>query len=155
MACGRGATFRWQSSAGVDYFALCFRRLIATKKQMTNTSNALRILLVEDNEHVRELTGELLAQAGREVSACGSAEEALRLFAERPFHAVITDVSLPAMSGIDLARNLLKSTPHLCVVICSGYRFEAGIDKLGPNVHVLAKPFETRQVDEILSRIAT
>ncbi|MEA3196321.1 MAG: two-component system, cell cycle response regulator CpdR, partial [Gammaproteobacteria bacterium] len=64
----------------------------------------LRILYVEDNPIVREVTTELLIQDHRHIVALGTAEEALKEFEEHPFDLVITDVSLPAMSGLDLAR---------------------------------------------------
>ena len=59
----------------------------------------LKILYVEDNELVREVTAELLAQEQRQIVACADAEEALRKFSENSFDVVITDVSLPVMSG--------------------------------------------------------
>ena len=55
------------------------------------------------------------------MTPCASAEEALVLDAGHPFDVLVTDVSLPGMSGTDLARRLLADDPLRWVVLCSGY----------------------------------
>ena len=77
---------------------------------------------------MREVTAELLAQEQRQIVACADAETALREFAGNSFDIVITDVSLPVMSGIDLARNLLRIKPHLPIIIASGYALDFGLE---------------------------
>jgi two-component system cell cycle response regulator CpdR len=113
----------------------------------------LRILFVEDNEFLRDMTVELLERPEREIVSCGTAEEALAAFENQPFDVVITDVSLPEMSGIDLAKHLLKLAPALWIVLCSGYRLDIGLDKLGPHVRALPKPFETDHIDTLLLEV--
>src|ERR1700688_4102007 len=76
-----------------------------TKPPMSH--NPLRILYVEDNPLVRDVTCEWLSQPAREVLAVSSAEEALGVFKPDAFDVVVTDVSLPAMSGLDMARGIL------------------------------------------------
>jgi CheY-like chemotaxis protein len=110
----------------------------------------LRILYVEDNPIVREVTSELLAQDRRQVVALGTAEEALNAFKEKPFDVVITDVSLPVMSGIDLARNILRIKPEAPIIIASGYVLNA-VQSLGPNVRTIVKPFEACQIDSLIT----
>jgi two-component system cell cycle response regulator CpdR len=111
---------------------------------------SLRILFVEDNAYLREQILELLAAADRELVGCGSAEEALAEFANRTFDVLITDISLPQMSGMDLARHVLKHTPDAWVVISSGYLPNLQPETLGRHVRVLPKPFEIDQVDALL-----
>ena len=113
----------------------------------------MRILYVEDNLLVREVTLELLAQDGRDFTAVGTAEEALEEFKARPSDVVITDVSLPSMSGIELARNLLKLDPQLPIIIASGYALEFGMD-FGPSVRSIIKPFGAEDIDVLISQIA-
>lgn len=117
------------------------------------THMALRILFVEDNDYVRDLTLSLLENEGREVVACASAEEALDLFRSRPFDVVITDVSLPRMSGVELARRVLEVAPETWIVIASGYQLPTGLDHLGAHVRVMMKPFEHDQVNMLLGEI--
>ena len=100
---------------------------------------------------MREVTAELLAQEQRQIVACADAEAALREFREDSFDVVITDVSLPVMSGIDLARNLLRIKPHLPIVIASGYSLEFGLENWGANVRAIIKPFEAPEIEALIS----
>jgi two-component system, cell cycle response regulator CpdR len=111
----------------------------------------LKILYVEDNDLVREVTAELLAQEQRQIVACADAEEALGKFSEAPFDVVITDVSLPVMSGIDLARSLLAVKPGLPVIIASGYSLDFGLENWGANVRAIIKPFEAHEIEALIS----
>jgi|SRR5882724_7420155 len=114
---------------------------------------SLRILVVEDNDYVRDLTLCLLEGEGREVLACKSAEEALDVFRRTGFDVVITDVSLPNMSGVELAKRVLERAPATWVIIASGYQLPTGLDKLGPHVRVMTKPFESEKMDAIFDEI--
>jgi CheY-like chemotaxis protein len=111
----------------------------------------LRILYVEDNPLVREVTSELLSQDERQVVALGTAEEALNAFKADPFDVVITDISLPVMSGLDLARNILTLKPSAPIIIASGYALTSVVQNLGPNVRTIVKPFEASQIDSLIT----
>lgn len=113
----------------------------------------MRILYVEDNLLVREVTLELLAQDDRNFTAVGTAEEALEEFKVRPSDMVITDVSLPSMSGIELARNLLKIDPQLPIIIASGYALDFGTHEFGPSVRSIIKPFDAEDIDTLIGEI--
>ena len=111
----------------------------------------LKILYVEDNTLVREVTAELLAQDKRQIVACASAEEALKEFRENSFDLVITDVSLPVMSGIELARSILGTKPGLPIIIASGYALNFGLENWGANVRAIIKPFDTPEIEALIS----
>jgi two-component system cell cycle response regulator CpdR len=113
----------------------------------------LRILYVEDNPLVREITSELLVQTQRHVVALGTAEEALQEFAEHPFDVVITDISLPAMSGLDLARKILNIEPKAPIIIASGYFLDLSVKTWGPNVRAIVKPFEGSEIDALIAEL--
>jgi len=66
------------------------------------------ILLVEDSPEVSLITVEYLQELGHQAVAVVDAELALQQVAQRAFDAVMTDVSLPGMSGIELAKELAK-----------------------------------------------
>jgi len=119
----------------------------------TLTTRVLRILYVEDNDIVREVTSELLAQDERQIVACATAEEALEKFAAEPFDLVITDVSLPVMSGMDLARSLLKLKPHLPIILASGYDLDFAVENWAGNVRSIIKPFEALEIEAIMSQL--
>jgi len=120
---------------------------------LTSTNSLLRIVLVEDNDYVRELSVCLFENPDRAVSAFATGEEALEAFMDQPFDVVITDVSLPKISGIDLAKRILKIAPDTWLIIASGYKLPAGLDQLGPNVRIMTKPFEADQVEALLAEV--
>jgi two-component system cell cycle response regulator CpdR len=113
----------------------------------------LRILYVEDNEIVREVTAELLAQDQRRIVACATAEEALEEFGTNPFDVVITDVSLPVMSGLELARSILELKPQMPIILASGYDLDFGIENWGANVCAIIKPFEAIEIESLMARL--
>lgn len=127
-----------------------FRPIDRTDHSMTLP---LRILYVEDNAELRETIGMLLEGDDREVALCATAEEALKMDAERPYDLVVTDVSLPGMSGTDLCRQLVAENPQRWIVLCSGYQFSHGLDTLGPNVRALLKPFELEELEDLMDSI--
>jgi CheY-like chemotaxis protein len=116
-------------------------------------SQPLRILYVEDNPVVREVTAELLQQEQREIIALGSAEEALDEFRDRAYDLLITDVSLPEMSGIDLARKILGAKPHQPIIVASGYALDFGVAHFGPNVRSIIKPFTASEIDALITAL--
>jgi two-component system cell cycle response regulator CpdR len=113
----------------------------------------MRILYVEDNALVREVTSELLAQDERHIHSCGSAEDALKQFGESPFDLVITDVSLPVMSGIDLTRSILRLEPQMPIIIASGYALDFGLENWGQNVRSIIKPFGPDDIELLISEL--
>ena len=113
--------------------------------------STLKILYVEDNTLVREVTSELLAQDRREIVACANAEQALKEFHANSFDVVITDVSLPVMSGIDLTRSILRVKPQMPIIIASGYSLDFGLENWGPNVRAIIKPFAPPEIEAIIS----
>src|ERR1700722_14015492 len=102
----------------------------------------MRILYVEDDPLVREIPCELLAQPEREILAVARAEEALGVFKPGVFDVVVTDVSLPAMAGLDWALRMLMLAPTIGIVSPTGYGPLVGMDRMGPRVRSIRKPFD-------------
>jgi CheY-like chemotaxis protein/two-component sensor histidine kinase len=100
------------------------------------------VLLVDDDAMVRETHEEVLRTGGHEVVTVGSAVEAVEKCRERRFDLVITDLSMPGMTGLELATEVKRLHPDVPVVLLSGWAVqeleenvkEAGID------HILLKP---------------
>ena len=113
------------------------------------------ILYVEDSDDLRETIGMLMEAPDRDITTCATAEEALAVFAEREFDVLITDVSLPGMSGTDMTRKLLATRPNQWVVLCSGYPFGDAVSQFGPNVRSLLKPFEPEDLEALLIDITS
>jgi DNA-binding NtrC family response regulator len=112
------------------------------------------ILLVEDSPEVSLITVEYLQELGHQAVAVVDAELALEQVAQRAFDAVMTDVSLPGMSGIELAKELVKKYPKLPVVISSGYgalNAEFLMGNTQTNVMVLPKPYDLEMLEKTLN----
>jgi CheY-like chemotaxis protein len=103
------------------------------------------ILLVEDNEQVREFTSTVLLQRGYEVIEAKNAEDALVIAKRQREHIdlLLTDVILPKMSGKALSDQVRLILPELRVLFVSGYTGTALTQQgiLEPGVSFLAKPF--------------
>jgi len=103
------------------------------------------VLLVEDDEAVRELTCEVLEMHGYTVLAVADAGEAPRVLegASRPIHLLVTDVVMPRLSGRDLTERLRSLRPGLKVLYISGYAGTAVVHHgvLDPGTPFLQKPF--------------
>jgi len=118
----------------------------------------MEILLVEDSPEVSLITVEYLQELGHQAVAVGDAELALEQVAQRTFDAVMTDVSLPGMSGIDLAKELVKRYPKLPVVISSGYGsldVEFLIGHAQSSVMLLPKPYDLDMLEKTLNVAAS
>ncbi|MES2940034.1 MAG: ATP-binding protein [Pseudomonadota bacterium] len=109
-----------------------------------------RVLLVEDDELVRETVSTALAAAGFDIETASSADEALhRLDGGERFDAVLTDVVMPGvLSGLDLAQHVLQRHPGTGVVVASGYS-EHSTQLAG--VHALPKPYDLQQAVDALN----
>ncbi|HEX5590961.1 MAG TPA: ATP-binding protein [Candidatus Limnocylindrales bacterium] len=84
------------------------------------------VLVVEDEPSVRDMTSRHLRRAGYRVIAVGDGEEALREVERlsEPVDVLVSDVIMPAMSGIDLADRILERYPTVGIVLLSGYTAE-------------------------------
>ncbi|MGZ3489258.1 MAG: PAS domain S-box protein [Isosphaeraceae bacterium] len=108
------------------------------------------ILLVEDNEQVRQLTSEVLADSGYKMLLAASPEEALALCrAHHPdIQLLVTDVILPGMNGPQLAAQVKQISSRTRVLYVSGYTSNAIVHYgvLDPGLWFLAKPFSLSEL---------
>jgi CheY-like chemotaxis protein len=103
------------------------------------------VLLVEDEDMVRNLATELLKENGYNVMGASGGEEAIRLCRnhKEPIHLLITDVVMPKMSGKDVARSLQMVHPETRVLFMSGYTDEAIVHHgiIDSHIAFIQKPF--------------
>jgi signal transduction histidine kinase/CheY-like chemotaxis protein len=109
-----------------------------------------KILLVEDDEQVRETVASGLKAAGFDIHTASTGDEALhRIEGGERYDAVLTDVVMPGKaSGVDVAEHLRKHHPRTGVVMVTGYADRA---VQLPGVRALAKPFDVEQAVEALN----
>jgi DNA-binding response OmpR family regulator len=112
----------------------------------------MQVLIVEDEQALREGLTDLLSAAGHEVTACEFGREAISFGTERPFDLVLLDLMLPDIDGVEVCRRLRRARPtlHILMLTARGSEddkvagLEAGADDY------LTKPFAVR---ELLARI--
>jgi len=99
------------------------RRREATAEREELPRGSGRILFVDDEAQLVKMGSRMLEVLGYEVETRTSSVEALKLFRSRPksFDLVITDMTMPNMTGDELARELFKIRADIPVIICTGY----------------------------------
>jgi PAS domain S-box-containing protein len=105
-----------------------------------------RVLLVDDNPEVAEVTRELLTSMGCDTETVCSADEALGALAERRFDLVLSDIVMAgSMNGLELARVIREQRPELRVVLATGYS-DAAVPA-AQEFTVLRKPYAMADLD--------
>jgi CheY-like chemotaxis protein/two-component sensor histidine kinase len=113
----------------------------------------LRALFVEDNADLREQIGWMLDEEGLDFVAVASGEDGDIELHKKVFDVVITDISLPKMTGVEFARLVLARSPQTWVVFSSGYPMGDLLHGFGPNVRALQKPFEAEELHELMNEV--
>jgi signal transduction histidine kinase len=122
--------------------------------QAAPTSRSLRILAVDDEESIRNLLETVFLQLGHQPRLVADADAALTLFSHEHFDLVFTDLSLPGMSGLELARRLAAQAPQVPVVLLTGW-----IDEIKPGsnteglARILPKPITVSSLAETLDAV--
>jgi CheY-like chemotaxis protein len=82
-----------------------------------------RILLVDDETAIVEMEQQVLERLGYKVAGVSSATDALNVFRKDPkgFDLIITDTTMPEMTGVDLCREILKIRPDMPIILCTGF----------------------------------
>ncbi len=118
-----------------------------------------RILFVEDEKMLAELGQELLGSLGYTVTVALDGIEALRLFQSVPqaFDLVITDMTMPGLTGQDLARVMLAISPDLPIILCTG--FSELIDEKQAKEHgirgYVMKPYAASSLNKTIREVLT
>jgi PAS domain S-box-containing protein len=105
---------------------------------------SLKILLVEDNEQVRDFAYEILRDAGCDVIKANDAAAALDKLANQPIDLMLTDIVMPGQSGIQLANQVRKMQPKMPIVLVTGYSDEM-LDG-GLDYPFIGKPFTAAEL---------
>jgi putative nucleotidyltransferase with HDIG domain len=120
---------------------------------MREESFASRILIVDDEREITEILSDLLS-TNFECETAGSAEEALDRLRRNDFPLVISDITMPGMSGLEMVPHVKRISPDTVVVMISGLQtVESAIEamRLGAFDYVM-KPFDLRQVEAVVKR---
>ena len=121
-----------------------------------NTNKISKILLVDDEPSMTDLTQLILTELGYEVSTAENGKEGLKVLESVQPDLVLTDVVMPDMEGIEFIRTLAKRKKSLPVIVMSGHaiglRFLNSARAFGAKA-TLQKPFTPRQLSEAIAAV--
>jgi CheY-like chemotaxis protein len=119
------------------------------------TNRPVQVLLVEDDDDNRELMGEVLEAAGYRVLSAASGAEGLKTLAETSVDVVVTDIGMPGMGGLEMARAAKEIAPTVPVVVVTGWAEREDIARArGREVDaVLVKPVDPEQLTSAVGEI--
>jgi PAS domain S-box-containing protein len=125
---------------------------VATEAAKSKTApRKLRVLAVDDDRLVLFNTVAMLEDLGHEAVEAGSGEEALQLLRSQSFDLVITDQSMPKMTGVQLMEAIARDWPELPMVLATGYaELPGGVEVKAPR---LSKPFTERHLAQMLATV--
>jgi CheY-like chemotaxis protein len=115
-----------------------------------------RILVIDDNDEIRELIREILEGAGFEVVEASNGDEGIKIFRSDPTDLVITDMIMPEKEGLETMVELRREFPDVKIIAMSGDGFEEpmtyldGARLIGGALRTFAKPFN---VSEFLAAV--
>jgi CheY-like chemotaxis protein len=117
-----------------------------------------RILIIDDEDPVRNMLRQVLERAGHEVAEAPDGNVGMQHVREQPIELVVTDILMPEQEGIETIRRLHRDFPCIKVLAISGGGRRKNLDVLleaeffGAH-HVLAKPFERAELLEAVSTL--
>ncbi|MEQ1612233.1 MAG: response regulator [Hyphomicrobiaceae bacterium] len=120
-------------------------------------TSAARIILAEDDDSMRGFLERALQRAGHEVTSFANGQEAYERLLSEPFSLLLTDIVMPRMDGIELARRASEIYPSLKIMFITGFAaVTLNNDTTAPkDARVLSKPFHlkdlVREVDRLLA----
>jgi two-component system cell cycle response regulator CpdR len=111
------------------------------------TQSPTRILLAEDDDSLRGFLSRALERAGYVVTACPDGETAVEALVQT-FDVLLTDIVMPGIDGIEVARRAAALQPHLRIMFITGFAavaLSAG-DRAPAGAKVLSKPIHLREI---------
>jgi CheY-like chemotaxis protein/anti-sigma regulatory factor (Ser/Thr protein kinase) len=115
----------------------------------------LSILVVDDEEAVRETLAEMLKALGHDVKVADGGRSAMSALEAGRFDLVFTDLSMPEMDGWEVAREVRRRSPQTRIVVVTGYGRDASPTPAdAPADIVIGKPFNFAQVEEVLAQLS-
>ena len=120
-------------------------------------NSAKRILLVEDERHIRILVGSILRRKGYETVEAANGIEALQhLSEEQAFDLIITDLQMPQLGGAPLLRALRRRSPDTPIIVISAYTGVDWANEALENAAVaLPKPFSHAQLVSVVENVVS
>jgi CheY-like chemotaxis protein len=131
--------------------------VIVSRKTVPPTGQ--RILFVDDESSIARLAQVMLKALGHTTTTYCNSAEGLAAFRANPsaFDLVITDLTMPGITGVDLSRGIRALRPDIPIILSSGYADEVPEETLRSLgiVEILPKPFQMQSLGAAVARVAT
>jgi len=116
---------------------------------------SLKILVVDDDEQIREVLSDMLTIDGHQITACEDGYVALEQCKSQRFDLMITDLGMPGMSGLDLAGQVHESDPEMPIAMITGWGTQLNHDEVALKgvKAVLPKPFHLKDIKALISEL--
>ena len=120
------------------------------------TGTGMKILAIDDQAVILDLITAMCQSMGFQVETAGTGEEGLKLAAKDRFDLVLTDLAMPDISGLEVARRIHRQNPETTIVLITGWEagFEPGQIQSTGISQVLYKPFRIEQLADIIKTTA-
>ncbi|MEO6341043.1 MAG: response regulator [Caulobacteraceae bacterium] len=107
-----------------------------------------RILLAEDDDSLRAFLTRALERAGYEVRSCADGEQAIEALSDGPYDLLLTDIVMPGVDGIEVAREAAARMPALRIMFITGFAAVALSpgNRAPQGAKVLSKPVHLREI---------
>lgn len=130
------------------YFDVNVNQVTETSEDVTDLSGKESILVVEDEEALRELTSELLNEQGYKVFCAENGIEALQCLEDQQIDLILSDIIMPEMDGNQLASIVLDKYPSIKIQLVSGYTDDRQINTVDANLHqnIINKPYNLQEL---------
>ena len=163
IVCGYGGTIAVQTRPGAGTTFSVYLPAIEdiaqpeVKPAQPLPHGSERVLFVDDEPVLAEMGREMLESLGYRVMATTDSTQAIRIFRADPdsFDLVITDMTMPGMTGVDLSRKILKIKPNIPIILCTGYSeliTEEKAKAIGIQGFAL-KPLNFRSITELICQV--
>jgi PAS domain S-box-containing protein len=124
----------------------------ADERDAAALPHGLNVLLVEDNDQVRAFAADMLGELHCRVVTARDGHEALTMLESEAVDVVFTDVVMPGISGLELAKQLRDSHPHIPVVLATGYSEET-VASSASGFEIVRKPYDAHAVSAALATV--
>jgi CheY-like chemotaxis protein len=155
-----GITVESQSDRGTKFHVFFPLSSAVAESMVPGSAESLigkgRLLFIDDEPSILSLGAQYLSQMGYEVQTSDDAVEALKLYQRAPnrYDLVVTDMTMPKLSGDMLAKEIFKINPNTPVIMCSGYPTDAVRNNIHPMgvKAFLQKPYEMRTLAKAIKQ---
>jgi two-component system, cell cycle sensor histidine kinase and response regulator CckA len=117
----------------------------------------LKVLVVDDDEQIREVLSDMLSLDGHITTACADGYAAIKSLEKQAFDVMITDLGMPGMSGLDLAGIAHEQFPAMPIAMITGWGMQLNQEEIAMKgvLAVLPKPFHMKDVKSLVQDLAS